>query len=117
MNTKLESISGNVYCAYCGNILKDRNSQVYPEPQLICTCEKAKEEMELYDKLRDLYNLPLADNLIELKVKIYRNKLKGIEEPTVNYGIIGSFNGQATPVQNSIYIPQIFGSMGFLFFI
>ena len=48
---------------------------------MICNCEKAQEESELYKKLKDLYNYPLADNLIEMKVNNYRNKLLGIKAP------------------------------------
>lgn len=79
MNTRTEDINGYVYCAYCGKLLRDPNYGIYPEPPLICDCEKAKEELELYDKLKNLYNHPLADNLIEIKVADYRNKLLGIK--------------------------------------
>lgn len=79
MNTRTEDINGYVYCAYCGKLLRDPNYGIYPEPLLICDCEKAKEELELYDKLKNLYNHPLADSLIEIKVADYKNKLLGIK--------------------------------------
>ena len=79
MNTRTEDINGYVYCAYCGKLLRDPNYGIYPEPPLICDCEKAKEELEIYDKLKNLYNHPLADNLIEKKVNNYRNELLGIK--------------------------------------
>lgn len=79
MNTRTENINGYVYCAYCGRLLKDPNYRTYPELPLICNCEKAKEELELYDKLKKLYNYPLADNLIEIKINNYRNELLGIK--------------------------------------
>lgn len=86
MNTRTENINGHVYCAYCGKLLKDHNFSVYPEPPMICNCEKAQEESELYKKLKDLYNYPLADNLIEKKVENYRNELLGIK-PTITIPI------------------------------
>lgn len=79
MNTRTEDINGYVYCAYCGKLLRDANYGIYPEPPLICDCEKAKEELELYDKLKNLYKYPLADSLIEIKVADYKNKLLGIK--------------------------------------
>lgn len=79
MNTRTENINGHVYCAYCGKLLKSSELSVYPEPPIICNCEKAHEESELYKKLKDLYNYPLADNLIEMKVNNYRNELLGIK--------------------------------------
>lgn len=79
MNSRTEDINGYVYCAYCGKLLRDSNCGIYPEPPLICDCEKAKEELELYDKLKNLYKHPLADSLIEIKVADYRNKLLGIK--------------------------------------
>ena len=80
--TRTENINGNVYCAYCGKLLKDSNFGVYPEPPMFCNCYKALEELKLYDKLKDLYNAPLAENLIELKINDYRNQLLGIR-PTI----------------------------------
>ena len=79
MNTRTEDINGYVYCAYCGKLLRDPNYGIYPEPPLICDCEKAKEELELYDKLKNLYNHPLADSLIDKKVNNYRKELLGIK--------------------------------------
>lgn len=86
MNTRTENINGYVYCAYCGKLLKNPNYGIYPEPPTICNCEKANEENELYNKLKDLYNYPLADNLIEIKVNNYRNELLGIK-PTITIPI------------------------------
>ena len=87
MDTRTENINGYVYCAYCGKLLKEySNFSICPEPSLICDCEKAKEELELYKKLKDLYNYPLADNLVEIKVNNYRNELLGIK-PTIHIAI------------------------------
>lgn len=86
MNTRSENIDGYVYCAYCGRELKNPNYGICPEPLIICNCEKAKQELDLYDKLRTLYNAPLAESLIEKKVQKYRNQLLGIKEPTITYG-------------------------------
>ena len=85
MNTRTEVISGYTYCAYCGKELKNPHYGMCPEPPTICNCEKAKEELDLYDKLRSLYNAPLAESLIEKKVEKYRNQLLGIKEPTYYY--------------------------------
>lgn len=81
MNTRTEVINGYTYCAYCGKELKNPHYSMYPEPPTICDCEKAKEELDLYKKLRDLYNAPLAESLIDKKVQKYRNELLGIKEP------------------------------------
>ena len=84
MNTRTENINGDVYCAYCGKLLKEySNFGICPEPPLICNCKKAKEELKLYDKLKDLYNYPLADNLIKIKVENYRNELLGIKSKII----------------------------------
>lgn len=85
MNTRTEIISGYTYCAYCGKELKNPHYGMSPEPPTICNCEKAKEELDLYKKLRDLYNEPLAESLINKKVQKYRNELLGIKEPTYCY--------------------------------
>lgn len=82
MNTRTEVINGYTYCAYCGKELGDPYSVTR---STICDCEKAKEELNLYKKLRDLYNAPLAENLIDKKVQKYRNELLGIKEPTYAY--------------------------------
>ena len=93
MNTRTEIISGYTYCAYCGKELKNPYYGMYPEPPTICNCEKAKEELDLYDKLKDLYNAPLAESLIEKKVEKYRNQLLGIKETPVYYaGQLASVN-------------------------
>ena len=85
MNTRTEVISGYTYCAYCGKELKNHYYGIYPEPPTVCNCEKAKEELDLYKKLKDLYNAPLAEILIDKKVQKYRNELLGIKEPTYYY--------------------------------
>lgn len=85
MNTRTEVISGYTYCAYCGKELKNPHYGMCPEPPAICNCEKAKEELDLYDKLKSLYNAPLAESLIEKKVQKYRNELLGIKESTYYY--------------------------------
>ena len=81
MNTRTEVINGYTYCAYCGKELKNPYLGTALEPSTICDCEKAKEELDLYKKLRDLYNAPLAESLIDKKVQKYRNELLGIKEP------------------------------------
>ena len=63
-----------------------------PEPPTICNCEKAKEELDLYDKLRKLYNAPLAESLIDKKVQKYRNELLGIKEPVSYTSGLASLN-------------------------
>ena len=102
MNTRTENINGYIYCAYCGQKLKDPNFSMYPDPPLMCNCEKAKEELKLYDELKALYNQPLADSLIEKKVDNYRNVLKGNSVSPVSQGYVGSltsgFSGNVTPV-------------------
>lgn len=79
MNTRTEKIDNTIYCAYCGKILKDEiyGFSTYPEQPLICNCKKAKIELELCDELKKLYNAPLADSLIDVKVGAYRNALVG----------------------------------------
>lgn len=81
MNTRTEVINGYTYCAYCGKELKNPHYGICPEPPTICNCEKAEEELNLYKKLRELYNAPLAESLIDKKVQKYRNELLGIKEP------------------------------------
>lgn len=85
MNTRIEVIDGYTYCAYCGKELKNSYYSMCPEPPTICNCEKAKEELDLYDKLKSLYNAPLAESLIEKKVQKYRNHLLGIKTNPVTY--------------------------------
>ena len=85
MNTRTEVINGYTYCAYCGRELKNPYYGMCPEPPTICNCEKAKEELDLYKKLKDLYNAPLAESLIDKKVQKYRNELLGIREPVYAY--------------------------------
>ena len=85
MNTRTEDINGYTYCAYCGKELRNPHVGMWPAPSMICNCEKAKEELDLYAKLKDLYNAPLAESLIDKKVQKYRNQLLGINEPTYYY--------------------------------
>ena len=78
INTRTEVVDGVTYCAYCGKLLRDYNMiACCPEPPLVCSCEKAKMELSLYDELEKLYKLPLSENVIEAKVAIYRRKLMG----------------------------------------
>ena len=92
MDTRTEEINGTIYCAYCGKVLRKNNynnnltgwaccDSAYHPTYLTCDCEKAKEELNLYQQLKDLYNLTLSENLIDIKVKLYKNKLLGIKEP------------------------------------
>lgn len=84
MNTRTESMNNKTYCAYCGKELRDYGNcfiHTYPETPVICNCEKAKRELELYDELKGLYSTPLAETLIDMKVKKYRDKLLGIQNP------------------------------------
>lgn len=92
MNTRTEVISGYTYCAYCGKELKNPHYGICPEPPTICSCEKAKEELDLYDKLRKLYNAPLAESLVDKKVQKYRNELLGIKEPVYYADGLASLN-------------------------
>lgn len=82
MNTRTERMNNKAYCAYCGKELRDYNYGICPEPPLICSCEKAKRELELYDELKKLYNMPLAESLIDMKVSEYRDRLLGVHIPT-----------------------------------
>lgn len=84
MNTRTERIGTIEYCSYCGKSLRDYDCgyAIHPELPLICNCEKAKEELDLYKRLKELYNVPLAESLIDKKVQKYRNELLGIKEPT-----------------------------------
>ena len=87
MNTRIEIINKNKYCAYCGKLLSKytddmvlltHTSSSYdyrPIPDIKCDCEKAKLEISLCEQIKELYNSPIADNLIEMKVNDYRNKL------------------------------------------
>ena len=103
MNTRTEVINGYTYCAYCGKELKNPHYGMCPEPPTICNCEKAKEELDLYKKLKDLYNAPLAESLIDKKVQKYRNELLGIKEPTYYYAsqLVSTTCGEALTVDNT----------------
>lgn len=90
MNTRTEKMNNKAYCAYCGKELRDYNHGIYPEPPLVCNCEKAKRELELYSELKSLYNAPLAESLIDIKVNEYRSKLLGTYIPSTTYATIGS---------------------------
>lgn len=107
MNTRTEYINGYTYCAYCGKELMSPNFHVLPTPQLVCTCEKAKEELNLYERLKDLYNHPLADDLIDKKVELYRAELKGnpIREVTLSgiSTVIPSEMVSSLPLKGSPY--------------
>lgn len=85
MNTRTEKINNKVYCAYCGKELKNydydnsfvhviSSSNTY-NSLIVCDCEKAKFELELCKQLKELYNLPLSEILIDIKVEQYRNEL------------------------------------------
>ena len=86
MNTRTENINGYIYCAYCGQKLKDPNFSMYPDPPLMCNCEKAKEELKLYDELKALVSFVVAcrdgikidENLqkLDINVKISSSKIK-----------------------------------------
>lgn len=80
MNTRSESIDYVTYCAYCGKILEDNRYGTCCSANMpvICDCKKAKEELAAYDKIKELYNEPLANDVIEAKVNAYRDKLLGI---------------------------------------
>lgn len=107
MNTRTEIISGYTYCAYCGKELKNPHYGMCPEPPTICNCEKAKEELDLYKRLKDLYNAPLAESLIDKKVQKYRNELLGIKEP-VHYGNLASVTRvDGLTATNTIHIDEI----------
>lgn len=80
MNTRTENLNGYVYCAYCGCELQNPGCGIFPTQTLICSCEKAKEELALYNKLKELYNSPLHDSLVDKK-----DDLKGITFKTCDY--------------------------------
>ena len=98
MNTRTERMNNKAYCAYCGKELRDYSYGICPEPPLICNCEKAKRELELYDELKKLYNAPLAESLIDMKVVAYKNILLGINTPT--YSSVVTFGN--TPVSGRV---------------
>ena len=75
--TRTEFINGTHYCAYCGKPLNHSYITISPKPPLLCNCEKAMEERDLWHKLEELYKSPLADDLIEIKVDTYRRQLRG----------------------------------------
>lgn len=93
MNTRTENINEFIYCAYCGKLLKNPNYAKYPESPLICSCEKAKKELKLYDELKELYNSKLADNIIDLKVELYKKRLKRECASTTTTSITGVITG------------------------
>lgn len=59
----------------------------WPEPPVICQCEKAKEELRLYDEIKKLYNEPMHESLVEKKVEIYRNELLNIPTSTIKISV------------------------------
>lgn len=73
--TRMIEINRNYYCAYCGKLIKDNNYHITPERPCICDCENAKAELALYDTLAKLYTLPIANNLVEMKVNAYKDAL------------------------------------------
>ena len=80
IKTRTETINYVTYCAYCGKVLKDESNAAYhiwPEQPAVCGCEKAKEELRLYDEIMKLYNEPMHETIVEKKVEIYRNELLG----------------------------------------
>ena len=85
ISTRTETINNNVYCAYCGKLLKDNNSgiHIYPEPPVFCMCENAEKEKEIYLQLKKMYEMPMHEDLIEMKVCMYKNKLLGIPNTVV----------------------------------
>ena len=91
MNTRTERMNNKAYCAYCGKELRDYNHGICPEPPLVCNCEKAKRELELYKEIRELYNMPLSESLIDMKVSEYRSKILGTYVPDcTTYTTLGS---------------------------
>lgn len=108
MNTRIEQMNNKVYCAYCGKELQDKRFSLYPNQPLICTCEKATRELELYDELKDLYNVPLANSIIDMKVEAYRNKLLGKQVPASPNITCGTFCDSAnshTTLTNNLSTP------------
>lgn len=82
MGTRAERIDNHIYCAYCGKLLNmpEYIMSYYPDiTDYVCDCEKAEEELELCKKIKELYNLPLAEKIIDIKVKKYKNQLLGIK--------------------------------------
>ena len=111
MDTRTEEINGTVYCAYCGKVLRKNNynnslttwccdSTYHPTTHLTCDCEKAKEELNLYKQLKNLYSLALSENLIDIKVELYRNKLLGIKEP-VDISLYSTVKINSMPVNSA----------------
>lgn len=92
MNTRTERMNNKEYCAYCGKELRSYGyCTLSLNLPLVCDCEKAKRELELYDELKVLHSLPLAETLIDMKVKEYRDKLLGVYNPTtVTTATLGS---------------------------
>ena len=120
VRTRTETFNGTIYCAYCGKILNDGSSAIscYPEQPLTCDCEKAKQELRLYDELKALYNSPLAENLIEKKVEIYRNSLLGKSElsSTITYngsGLVKKLMAKDEYSGTSNTFPNIPGVIGY----
>lgn len=116
MNTRTETINGYTYCSYCGRELKNPHYCMRPEPPTICNCEKAKEELDLYDKLKKLYNAPLAESLIDKKVQKYRNELLGIKEPVSYTGgltsvIVDTLDTTLNSTAQTIHADKINGTI------
>lgn len=90
IKTRTEKINDVTYCTYCGKVLRDESNAMchtWPEPPVICQCEKAKEELRLYDEIKKLYNEPMHESLVEKKVEIYRNELLNIPTSTIKISV------------------------------
>lgn len=110
IKTRTEKINDVTYCAYCGKVLRDESNAMYhtwPEPPVVCQCEKAKEELRLYDEIKKLYNEPMHESLVDMKVSIYRDQL--LKSPTP-YGSFGNYNIHSNtdikPLSKIIEVPD-----------
>lgn len=84
MNTRTERMNNKAYCAYCGKELRDYSNRFihsYYGLPIVCNCEKAKRELELYDELKKLYDAPLAESLMDMKVEESRDMLLEYTNP------------------------------------
>ena len=113
--TRYEIIRGHRYCAYCGKKFEEQDVCLtsYPAQHETwitpCTCKGATEERELYKKLQELYNRPVSEKIIELKVNAYRDMLvlnnshsryNGMRDAGI-YSDYTSINGRITGSNNS----------------
>lgn len=99
MNTRTEQIGSVTYCAYCGAPLQDNNCgySIYPQPPLICTCEKAQEELDVFEKLKALHRIPIAESLIDMKVQCYKEALLKARNFTFSASDTGTASNLAAP--------------------